>query len=512
MERLYSRNYSQNSLAAHADQSQQVSIDGSLRYLIQSAQNKNGSALDRSKPKIRIFPMADGPTWAHNRSANTTFYAMSLRYQIIFRILLSSVCILLLGGAMSIWQARQAVEKEVDSSVHLALQLITLGIAEEPMFYKLDDLSRFSALQQTRHLSMQLQKPDGQRIHFRGESQPSNPEKMPPIWFIRLVKGDYPQVEHQLKTQDGQLLNLIIKPQPLDEITEVWEESMAFFGSISLLTLLTFLAVNLVFNKSLQSIAIIVNVLKGIENGQYQLKIPSFKTQEFDSIAKAINHMMVELEKSQQENRALTQHSLAIQEEERQRLSQELHDEFGQSLTAIKVMAITAVRPQVDIKKISATIAEICDHLMTVVRGMMQQLHPLVLTELGLKAMLEEMVNHWSERNPDLDLSIACSDEVDGLDKNLSIQVFRVIQECLTNVIRHAHADQVGIGLEKIHQPQALLQLKVQDNGRGCDLKTIAGGFGLQGMQERVKSLDGVLYVQSQPGAGMTVTARIPLL
>lgn len=436
---------------------------------------------------------------------------MSLRYQIIFRILLSSLCILVLGGAMAIWQARQAVEKEVDSSVHLALQLITLGVADGPVFQKADDLSRFSALQQTRHLSMQLQKPDGERIHFAGESLPSHPEDMPPAWFIRWVKGDYPQVEHQLKTRDGQLLTLIIQPQPLDEITEVWQESVAFFASISLLTLLTFLAVNLVFNKSLKSIAVIVEALRVIETGQYRQQLPAFSTQEFDSIAKAINHMTVELEKTRQENRALTQHSLAIQEEERQRLSQELHDEFGQSLTAIKVMAVTATHKQTDTGKITASIIEICDHLMLVVRSMMQQLHPLVLTELGLKATLEEMVNHWSERNPDLDLTIACDDEVDDLDKAVTIQVFRVIQECLTNVLRHAHAGRVGITLDKLNQPQPLLRLKVQDDGQGCDLKTVSRGFGLLGIKERIKSLDGELSIQSQPGAGMTITAWIPL-
>ncbi|MDD1621282.1 MAG: histidine kinase [Methylococcaceae bacterium] len=452
---------------------------------------------------------------------------MSLRYQIIFRILLSALCILVLGGAMAIWQARKAVEKEVDSSVHLALQLITLGVADGPVFQKTDDLSRFSALQQTRHLSMQLQKPDGERIHFAGESQPSHPEEMPPAWFIRWVKGDYPQVEHQLKTRDGQLLTLIIQPQPLDEITEVWQESVAFFASISLLTLLTFLAVNLVFNKSLKSIAVIVEALRIIETGRYRQQLPTFSTQEFDSIAKAINHMTVELEKAQQENRALTQHSLAIQEEERQRLSQELHDEFGQSLTAIKVMAVTAAKRQADAREIAdqrdcekcgemsgtitASIVEICDHLMLVVRSMMQQLHPLVLTELGLKATLEEMVNHWSERNPDLDLTIACGDEVDDLDKTVTIQVFRVIQECLTNVLRHAHARRVSIALESLNQPQPMLQLQVRDDGQGCDLKTISRGFGLLGIKERVKSLDGELSIQSQPGAGMTITARIPL-
>ncbi|WKJ88799.1 histidine kinase [Methylomonas montana] len=436
---------------------------------------------------------------------------MSLRYQIICRILLSSVCILVLGGAIAVWQARQSVEKEVDASIHLALQLITLGIADTPVFQQSDDLSRFSALRQTRHLSIQLQKPDGQLIHFAGEHQPSNPEEMPPAWFIRLVKGDYPKVEHQLHTQDGKLLTLIIQAQPLDEITEVWQESVAFFASISLLTMLTFFAVNLVFNKSLKSIGVIVDALRLVETGQYRQQLPPFSTQEFDNIAKAINHMTVELEKARQENRALTQHSLAIQEEERQRLSQELHDEFGQSLTAIKVMAVTAAHQKADTAKITASITEICDHLMTVVRSMMQQLHPLVLTELGLKATLEEMVNHWAERNAELQLTIRCSDEVDDLDKNLTIQVFRVIQECLTNVVRHAKAHRVSIDLEKLVRPQACLWLKVQDDGQGCDLKSISRGFGLSGIKERIKSLDGELEVVSRPGNGLMVNARIPL-
>ena len=435
---------------------------------------------------------------------------MSLRYQIVVRILLSSLCILVLGGAIAVWQARQAVKEEVDASIQLALQLITLGITENSLLQPVNDFSRFSSLQQTRHLNIQLLKPDGQLLHFAGESQPSHPEKMPPAWFIRWVKGDYPVVEHALKTADGKTLTLIIKAQPLDEITEVWEESLAFFASLSLMTLLIFFAVNLVFNKSLKAIGDIVAALRNIETGQYRQQLPAFATAEFDSIAKAINHMTVELEKTRQENRALTQHSLAIQEEERQRLSQELHDEFGQSLTAIKVMAVTATHPGTDNGKISATITQICDHLMQVLRSMMQQLHPLILTELGLKATLEELINLWSERNPGLELNIKCCEEVDAVDKNISRQLFRVIQECLTNVIRHARAQRVRIDVEWLKAENAI-QLNVEDDGQGCDLALVNGGFGLRGMRERISSLNGELSVRSQPGQGMSISARVPL-
>ena len=82
------------------------------------------------------------------------------------------------------------------------------------------------------------------------------------------------------------------------------------------------------------------------------------------------------------------------------RIAQELHDELGQSLTAIKVMAVTARHPKSDTLHITQSITDICDHLMQVLRSMMYQLHPLILTELGLKATLDDMLKHWKERNP----------------------------------------------------------------------------------------------------------------
>ena len=85
---------------------------------------------------------------------------MSLRHQILYRVLFSSLCILVLGGAMVIWQAKQAVTKEVDASIHLALQLMDWGIADAPVLQQGDDLSRFSSLRQTRHLRIEVRKPN----------------------------------------------------------------------------------------------------------------------------------------------------------------------------------------------------------------------------------------------------------------------------------------------------------------------------------------------------------------
>ncbi|MCK5830435.1 MAG: histidine kinase [Methylococcales bacterium] len=435
---------------------------------------------------------------------------MSLRYQISLRILLISLCIFFIGGSISIWQARKAVSKEVDSSINLALQLIKIGIGTTKI-HKTDWLFRLSSLEQTRHLKIQIKKTSGEIVDITHQQPQSNKiDETPPVWFVNLVMSEYPKVEYQIETFNSNSLTLLIQADPMDEIDEVWDESISFLSTLLLLVLLTFLSVHLVFDKTLSAIHSIVGHLKGVGTGEYQKKLPSFSTQEYDSIASAINHMTDVLDKTQQQNRALTQHSLEIQEEERRRLSQELHDEFGQSLTAIKVMAVTAAHEKSDTKKITGSIVEICDHLMTVVRTMMKQLHPLILTELGLKATLEDMVNQWENRNAPISFTLHCDDGVDMLDRTIVIQVFRVIQESLTNIIRHAEASCVTIKLEIKENPNEL-DLLITDDGKGCNLSQMTTGFGLLGMEERIKLLGGCFKIQSQVNQGMQINVKIPL-
>ena len=436
---------------------------------------------------------------------------MSLRLQINIRIILTSIAILVLGSSVAIWQARSAVSKEIDSSLNLAAQLIKLNFPQsQPNAVDVSAwLPRFVSLEQTRHLKIQLKEPTGQVVKFTAGQNHASDTDVPPQWFINLVSAEYPDVEQQLATTDGKQITLMIQADPIDEITEAWHESCSFFTSLLALTLVTFLAVNLVFNKAFKAIALIVDGLKAIEQGDYQQKLPEFSTQEYDDIAKTINHMTAVLATAHQENRALALHSLEIQEDERQHLSQELHDEFGQSLTAIKVMAVTAKNPKADTAQITDAIIAICDHLITVVRSMMRNLHPLVLTELGLKATLEDLVNHWSNRSPTLLLKLNCSNDVDEMGQKITIQIYRIVQECVTNIVRHAEATQATINLDIT--TGKLLRLQISDNGCGCELDTLKSGFGLLGMRERINSLGGTLAIKTQPGQGMGITANIPL-
>lgn len=436
---------------------------------------------------------------------------VSLRYQINLRILSTSIILLVLGSAITLWQARLSVKTELASSLNLAAQLIQLNFPVGPG-NKLDVnawLPRFISLEQTRHLTIQLQQPSGVIANFAAQAKPAH-KAMPPLWFVHLLSTQPPQLVQHYTNPDGEQVSLIIKANPIDEISEVWQESQAFFITLVVMAAITFLSVNVLFNKTIKAINTIVKALKAIERGDYQQKLPDFAIQEYDSIAKAVNHAADVLDVTHKENQALTLHTLQIQEEGQQHLAQELHDELGQSLTAIKVMATTIKNDEgKSASPIADTIVTVCDHLITVVRAMMRNLHPLVLTELGLKASLEDLLNHWSQRQPGLALTLNCLEDVNKLEQKITIQVFRIVQECLTNIVRHAQATEATIKLS-ITEDRTLC-LEVCDNGQGCTLDANKNGFGLLGIRERINSLGGELSLQTAPQQGMVIKASIPI-
>ncbi|WP_255211235.1 histidine kinase, partial [Methylogaea oryzae] len=169
----------------------------------------------------------------------------------------------------------------------------------------------------------------------------------------------------------------------------------------------------------------------GIEQGDFANRLPDFSAPEFSRIAQAFNYMAHALEKAREENRALARHSLAIQEEERRHIAQELHDELGQSLAAIKAMAASLHPPVTHgiLGQAADAITATCDHLFDVVRGMMRRLRPSLLDELGLTAALEDLLDGWRQRCPGIEWEFHGDDGVDDCAGNAKIQVFRIVQE-----------------------------------------------------------------------------------
>lgn len=437
---------------------------------------------------------------------------MSLRTLINLRITFSVIFILLLGGVTAVWQARQSVAKEVQSSISLAVQMIEFGFTQGPMGTKNNSawLSQIRALQETRHLQISVAREGEEPVNILTQDTTNEFESRPPNWFVQAVTTEYLTERYDVEMLDGSSRTILITANPLDEITEAWGESKVFFWSVVVMLLAIFLMVNLVFSSMLRAVQNILFGLHQVESGKYDITIPKSTISEFDAIAVEVNDMSRALKIAQENNQALARHTMHIQEIERRTMSRELHDEMGQSLTAIKAMAVTSKHENVDVQMISDSIIEICDHLAKVVRSMMRTLHPLSLAELGLGATLTDLTNEWQRRNPTLQIQFHYDEQLEKLDNEVAIHVYRVVQECLTNVVRHANASEVAVSVDWVvkSDSESKVELVVNDNGVGGKVGT--EGFGILGMRERIENLGGQFSSESSTGKGMTVTAWIP--
>lgn len=218
-----------------------------------------------------------------------------------------------------------------------------------------------------------------------------------------------------------------------------------------------------------------------------------------------------ELLRSRQEIRELAAHNEQVREAERARIAREIHDELGQYLTALSLdVSILEMRfcPTVPaLAQQAESMRKLVDRTISIVRSVAGQLRPAAMN-LGLEAAAEWLVGEFRART-----GVACTLSMPAaripLDEESATTVFRILQESLTNVARHASARHVEVSLQ---MDAGHLVVQVRDDGRGFEDSTISGRttFGLMGMRERAIILGGEAHLSSVPGEGTVVTARIP--
>ena len=208
----------------------------------------------------------------------------------------------------------------------------------------------------------------------------------------------------------------------------------------------------------------------------------------------------------------LLQRLVSAQEEERTRISRELHDQMGQQLTAL-LMAINALtatqngKPDERLSKLKVMVEELMDqaHLLA------WELRPPALDNLGLRAALEQYLKDWSRSTGiKADFASRGLNNAERLGKVVETTLYRVVQEALANVHRHSGSEEVSVLLERMDGEVAAI---VEDNGRGFDVESVTSGnserLGLVGMRERIELVGGNLTIESSEGQGTTVYARV---
>jgi signal transduction histidine kinase len=216
------------------------------------------------------------------------------------------------------------------------------------------------------------------------------------------------------------------------------------------------------------------------------------------------------LRRSRQELRDLADRLQAVREEERTRIARELHDELGQALTGLK-LDLAWVRgrlPQADLAERLQTLMNRVDGTVDAVRRIATELRPGVLDLLGLVAAIEWQAQEFGRRTG-IETSLELDADQSPLDDTRATTVFRILQEALTNVARHAGASRVRIGFSRSREQ---LRLQVADNGRGITAAELAGrrSLGLVGIRERAIACGGLLEITGRQGQGTVVDLRIP--
>ena len=221
------------------------------------------------------------------------------------------------------------------------------------------------------------------------------------------------------------------------------------------------------------------------------------------------------LEAALLDNRRLSQQYVSLREAEQKRLARELHDELGQYLNVIKLDAVSIRDGRwsdpAGLKERAEAIVANGNHIHGALTALIRQLRPVGLDELGLEAALEHCVATWRPRLAGVDVSLDLAGGLGELSETLTLTVYRVVQEGLNNIAKHARARQVTLEVGRVASPRDVIRLRVADDGVGFDPATPTSGLGLIGMRERVAALSGRLDVQSTPGGGFELVVELPV-
>lgn len=225
--------------------------------------------------------------------------------------------------------------------------------------------------------------------------------------------------------------------------------------------------------------------------------------------------LLVQSRTLQEELRLLSRRVLSVQEEERKRISRELHDVIAQMLTSINIRLATlkhdaAANAKGLSKKISRT-QQVVEQLVDIVHRFARELRPTALDDLGLTPALHSYLKRFTKETG-VRASLTSFAGLDRLSSAKRTALYRVAQEALTNIARHAHASRVDVTLQKVSNS---VHMKIEDDGESFDIERMwhAGRnqhLGLLGMRERVEMVGGVFTVESAPGSGTTIHACIP--
>jgi signal transduction histidine kinase len=308
---------------------------------------------------------------------------------------------------------------------------------------------------------------------------------------------------------------IVATVDPAAAVRQAWRQVCVVAGVAAAMALGIGLLAALLIGHALLPAGAIIDGLRRLAEGDHSQRLPSFRSAELSHIARAVNDLASRLAHVTAERVALTKRLFHVQEEERRALARDLHDEFGQCLTATAALAASietgagADRP--DLADDARAIARVTGQMMTTLRGALARLRSQDLEEIGLQESLTKLVAGWNTRTaPGAVFHLDVAGNLAAVPGETAINVYRIAQECLTNAARHGKPRDVRLRI--VAEDGEVVALTVEDDGGGDATRiNAASGHGILGIRERIAALGGSLSI-GRAARGVRVAAIIPLV
>jgi signal transduction histidine kinase len=348
-----------------------------------------------------------------------------------------------------------------------------------------------------------------------------------PAWFaatLEALLGNHEAVAQSISARTTAAGTVSAVADPDAAIRLAWAHIMDNIDVALLMAVAIGLLASLAIAHTLAPARSIVVALQRMADGHYRTALPRFRSMELAMIGRAVTDLGERLAQATEQRAVLTKRLLDIRDDERRALARELHDEFGQNLTAILAFAstietVSAQQGEQVAKDVAMGVAEDARmisqatlHIMACLRDTLDRLrHPLP-EELGLEAGLISLVESWRSRTatrPMVQLDL--QGDLADLHGDVATTAYRVAQECLTNALRHSTAREISLRIERRSGADNALLICVEDDGGG-DAASVARstGLGLTGLRERVTAVGGSLSI-ARASRGLSVAATIPI-
>lgn len=449
---------------------------------------------------------------------------MQLVTRLLFRLVAVGIVMLIVALVLTLFAAKKDIGGEAAASQKVGQLIRTLSnlhgssaLAEQAQAINL--LNHSDSL---RHFHVALLDQAGHRLTQKAQQTDSTTL----AWLNRLLTRDVEMSTYSLSVlrPDGERVTVLLEPNPYSESSEAVTSALLLLGLFTALALALIAAMWVSVKLAFAPLTDILGGIARIEAGDYGVRLKHCATRELNQIGQALNHLAAALTEQIAKQRELLHRLQEVQEDERRKLAHDLHDEFGQLLTAIQVDASYLRRQaagQAALEVCAQAMYENSSSILSQLKNMLAQLRPYGLQggeerDIALEQALRDLVRQRQSRgHSELHCTLSVDLASTNVPQRLAVAIYRISQEALTNVMRHAQASHVDIRVSVDNALHAL-RLVVSDNGTGLDSQVAEGasdvqGLGLAGIRERVLANQGTLQLLRREPHGLLLEAVFPL-